>query len=57
MTRAAGPRPDGAMRRPWLRAGAWGVWIAVLAALALVFSAYLDPHFTVDLASRIWACF
>jgi hypothetical protein len=61
MTTPAGPRPDGATRRVWLwlwpRAGAWGLWIAVLAALSLVFTAYLDPHFAVDLASRLWTCF
>ena len=33
------------------------VWAGVLAALALVFSAYLSPHLVVDLANRVWACF
>ena len=32
-------------------------WAAVLAALWLVFAAYLDPHLVVDLAGRLWACF
>ena len=32
-------------------------WTAAAAALAAVFSAYLSPHFAVDLASRFWACF
>jgi hypothetical protein len=32
-------------------------WAAALAVLALVFVAYLNPHLTVDLANRIWACF
>ena len=30
-------------------------WLAVLAALGLVFAAYLDPQFVFDLASRAWA--
>lgn len=33
------------------------VWAGVLAALALVFAAYLSPHLVVDLAARVWACF
>ncbi len=33
------------------------VWAGVLAALALVFAAYLSPHLVVDLANRVWACF
>jgi hypothetical protein len=40
--------------RPGWRVLAWG---AALAALALVFSAYLNPHTAVDLANRVWACF
>ncbi|MCU0968337.1 MAG: hypothetical protein MUF03_05840 [Rubrivivax sp.] len=32
-------------------------WAAALAVLGLVFAAYLSPHFVVDLASRVWACF
>lgn len=32
-------------------------WASALAALALVFSAYLNPHTMVDLANRVWACF
>lgn len=32
-------------------------WAAAAAALAVVFAAYLSPHFAVDLASRFWACF
>jgi len=32
-------------------------WGAALAALALVFAAYLNPHAMVDLALRVWACF
>jgi hypothetical protein len=35
----------------------WAGWAAALAALALVFAAYLDPHFVVDMAGRVWACF
>lgn len=30
---------------------------AVALALAGVFAAYLDPHFMVDLANAVWACF
>jgi hypothetical protein len=32
-------------------------WSGALAVLALVFSAYLNPHLAVDLANRLWACF
>jgi len=32
-------------------------WAVVAAVLALVFLAYLHPHFVFDLASRAWACF
>jgi hypothetical protein len=32
-------------------------WVAAAAALAGVFSAYLNPHLVVDLANRVWACF
>lgn len=32
-------------------------WTAVLAVLALVFAAYLNPHTVFDLANRVWACF
>ncbi len=39
------------------RAGRLGAWVAALAVLALVFTAYLDPHTVVDLANRVWACF
>ncbi len=37
-----------------------GIWILralVLAALALVFMAYQNPHLAVDLANRAWSCF
>ncbi|GCL61152.1 hypothetical protein [Pseudaquabacterium pictum] len=40
--------------KPAVRLAAWA---GVLAALALVFSAYLSPHLVVDLANRVWACF
>ncbi len=33
------------------------LWLGVLAVLAPVFAAYLNPHLAVDLANRIWACF
>jgi hypothetical protein len=42
------------MPRPVLR---WALRGLVVLALLLVFSAYLNPHMTVDLANRIWACF
>jgi hypothetical protein len=32
-------------------------WAATAAALAAVFVAYQSPHLTVELASRVWACF
>jgi hypothetical protein len=32
-------------------------WLLVAAVLALVFTAYLNPHTVVDLAARVWACF
>ncbi len=32
-------------------------WVAVGAALGLVFMAYRNPHLVLDLASRVWACF
>ena len=34
-----------------------GLWAAVLAGLAAVVAAYLNPHLTVDLANRLWSCF
>jgi hypothetical protein len=39
------------MMKTWLLRGA----IAIV--LALVFAAYLQPEFMVDLANRIWLCF
>jgi hypothetical protein len=33
------------------------LWLAAGTLLALVFTAYLNPHSMVDLANRIWACF
>ena len=32
-------------------------WAVALAALAAVFTAYLDPQLAFDLATRVWACF
>jgi hypothetical protein len=40
-----------------VRAARMGNWLLVAAALALVFVAYLNPHFAVDLANRVRACF
>jgi hypothetical protein len=45
---------NAAHRRTAFRVAAW---LAVLAALALVFAAYLDPHLMAELANRLWACF
>jgi len=45
---------DPTQHRPrWRTAG----WLAVAAVLAAVFVAYRNPHFVVDLANRVWACF
>ncbi len=41
-------------RSRWLRAGGYA---AAAAALAAVFSMYVQPGFLVTLADRIWACF
>ncbi len=35
----------------------WLRYAAALAALALVFSLYLQPGFMVTLAQQVWACF
>ena len=32
-------------------------WAATLLALVAVFTAYLNPHFMVELANSVWACF
>ena len=31
--------------------------LAVLAALALTFAAYLHPDMVLDVATRVWSCF
>ena len=38
-------------------AGIWLLRLLALAALAMVFMAYQNPHFTVDLANLVWSCF
>jgi hypothetical protein len=43
-----------AARPRWLKPVLWALATLLLAA---VFLAYLNPHFAVDLASRLWACF
>lgn len=43
-----------ALSAPIKRALAWAL---ALAALAVVFASYLNPHLVVDLANRVWACF
>ncbi len=35
----------------------WILWAGALAALAVVFAAYFNPHLMVDLANRVWSCF
>jgi hypothetical protein len=35
----------------------WALRVAGAAVLALVFMAYLQPDFVVDLANRIYLCF
>ena len=46
------------MKASWVCVGIRaGYGAGALAALAAVFSAYLNPHLVVDLASRVWACF
>ena len=32
-------------------------WVCAGLALALVFASYLNPHFAVDLANKVWSCF
>ena len=49
----ADPQPS-LISRPWVRAAGAA---AAVAALALVFLAYRDPHAVLDLANRVWACF
>ena len=41
------------MKPPHLR---FGIALLATAMLAAVFAAYLNPHFAVDLANRVWAC-
>lgn len=42
------------VRRPVWRIAAWSAAALVLAG---VFAAYRSPAMTIDLASRLWACF
>lgn len=35
----------------------WGLRLAVVTALALVFAAWLNPHFMVSVSSWVWSCF
>lgn len=32
------------------------LWLAALAALALVFMSYLQPELIVELGNRVWSC-
>jgi hypothetical protein len=43
--------------RPQWAGWRWLGWTAVVAALLGIFSFYTDPHFMVDVADKIWACF
>ena len=50
------------MTRPWLNTlgkhlGPLIGTMAGVLALALVFAAYLQPEFVMNLANQIWACF
>ncbi|MEN9628316.1 MAG: hypothetical protein RJA10_1543 [Pseudomonadota bacterium] len=40
-----------------MKPGALLAWGGALMVLALVFSAYLNPHVAIDLANRLWSCF
>lgn len=42
------------MKTPRVRLG---LWIGAALVLALVFASYLNPHFAVDLANKVWSCF
>lgn len=42
-----------ASAHPWRRRLAW---LAAAAVLTVVFLAYLNPHFAVDMAGRFWSC-
>ena len=35
----------------------WGLRVAAVVVIALVFMAYLQPEFVVDLANRFYMCF
>lgn len=43
-----------AQRKLWMSVGMWAV---ASAACAGTFALYLNPHFALDLATRVWACF
>jgi ferric-dicitrate binding protein FerR (iron transport regulator) len=49
------PTPRAEPRQRALRAVA--LWLAVAAALAATFWAYLNPHLALELANQVWACF
>jgi hypothetical protein len=44
------------LARRWWRSRATA-WVAALAALLLVFAAYLQPDMAFELAARVWSCF
>ena len=46
------------MNKPLLKAATVSLAVVtVLAVLATVFMAYLNPHVVRDLATQLWACF
>ncbi|MCG3190216.1 MAG: hypothetical protein LKCHEGNO_02852 [Burkholderiaceae bacterium] len=47
------PREHAQHRKGWRVVA----WLAAAVVLAAVFVAYRNPHFVVDIANRVWACF
>jgi hypothetical protein len=39
------------------RTARWGLGLAALAALGLIFASYLQPDMMVQLATQLWNCF
>jgi hypothetical protein len=40
-----------------LRLNRLAAWLGTAVVLGLVFLAYLQPEFVVDLGNRLWSCF
>ena len=49
--------PKGQPHHLQRRVARWLLTALAGAALALVYSWYLSPHFVVDMATRLWSCF